>query len=353
VLILGAIARPPVVSLREYLEFMFRCAVVLLFAIYLYRDINKYAGLFLMLALFSHSVPGLILSGFKQLQTDQSYIALNMVAAGCGLYALIIAKCLKVDRLLDALCVIAISDVLALIYMQQTLNPLNADVSRASGIFANPNESAACLAMCGPAFFRRYWVFFLPGILLGLGLSKSSGGVIGFASAAVLFMIVSKPGWVALISGCAIMAGLALFVKYIDQPCIRPRWELWQKAISISIINQPFLGFGLGNWAAIYPGLLQRGAFPQGWVRLHNSFIQGFVEMGVLFPIIILGYVASIVRRVTSTVAMPLAAMAAIVAGMITNSMFRMSALNAMIAVVWLAIMEIMAGRNNGILHTK
>jgi hypothetical protein len=146
-----------------------------------------------------------------------------------------------------------------------------------------------------------------------------------------------------MVTMCALAGmglGSSLFFGFLDHFNPDSRIELWKNALKLSWINQPSIGFGLGNWAAIYPGLIKSGGFAQGWIRLHNSFVHGFVEMGIAFPLLIIGYIVNIIRRASVKAVLPIAALGSITVAMCSNSLFRMNALNAMIAVIWFAVLE-------------
>lgn len=140
--------------------------------------------------------------------------------------------------------------------------------------------------------------------------------------------------------GSAAILATVLSWTYIKPPNFT-RWHAWEKAIRLTVANHPIVGFGLGNWQAIYPGLVKANAFPGGWLRLHSSFVQGVVETGVIFPAIVAGFIVDAWRRYADRAILPAVALAPIAVACATNSMFRMNALNAMIALTWLAILEI------------
>ena len=60
--------------------------------------------------------------------------------------------------------------------------------------------------------------------------------------------------------------------------------------------------------------------------------------MGVGFIAIVIGYLVGAIKKYRKVI--PMVALIVIIVCSSTNSMFRMNALNAMIAITWLAILE-------------
>lgn len=353
-----AIIRLPISDMRAGFEFAFRCGAVFLFAAALY-EVNKWAGLFLLLALFSHTFPVFYITEFKVIQTRESYLALNWVIVGCGFYALIVFKCAETKYLLTTICIIGLINTLFLIIHWLGGDPYrlmglsSRDVR--CGITANPNESGTLMALCLPAFFRGdklikssspwmpRWYWLSPFIILGVVLSKAFGGVLGSSLAIIIFAgIHGHKLWPTAL----ILISSFLYYRYVDQPNIDRRLYIWHKALSICTNSNPIIGCGLGNWKLVNRGLEEAGQYtgPLGWIRLHNSFIQGYVEMGVGFIVVIFGYLGDIAmraRRNFREIALPLSALGAVAGTMTANSVFRMNAINAMIIITWLAILEI------------
>jgi hypothetical protein len=349
--LLGAcLLRLPAESQRDLLAFCLRCGSAVLFAAWLYKDFNRWIGLFMGLAVFSHSIPGFVLSGLKQLQTDQSFIALQMVAAGCLYYAVLVAKCKRPERLMDAICILGLLQVAGIVYAHG-INPAKIMRTNVVGFTTNPNESSAMLALCTPAFFRRYWIYPVALIILGLVVSKSFGGVLGFCLAVVLYLFLSGRGtWWHL---PAMMACIAAFLCYIHIPGWAARWQKWEKGLRLAFANQPLIGFGLGNWKTIYPSLVREHMLPNGWLRLNSTIVQAIVEMGFLFPIIVAGFINNVRKRFVPNAILPVTALAPIIVACSVNCMFRLNPLNGWIAITWLAVLEIKLRETpDGLLHT-
>ena len=347
VLVIAATVRLPFGSMREWFELTVQWGTIFIVSAYLMR-INKWAGLFLLFALFSHSYPIFYISGWKVIATDASQDALYAVLLGCLLYAAIVERCTRYDRILNALVILACINVLFLVTYKLGGDPYKfiGLTSRADihcGIMANPNESGALMALCFPAFLRKRWCYGIPVVLIGLVLSSSFGGVLGVGLATCVFLSIMGYWWVSII---AVIGGI-VYWKFVDVPGWQDRYLIWKFAIKTAINNNPLIGCGLGNWKILDQGFTEAGVYPAvgGWSRLHNGFIQGYVEMGIGFIVLLIGYIADTLRKIDfKRTAVPLAALGAITGTMIANSVFQMNALNGMIIVVWLATLEV----NNG-----
>ena len=342
-----AILRLPVNNeMREGFIFAVRVGSVFLCAAFL-MEINVWAGMLLLLALFSHSLPMFVLSGFDFMHTKQSYLALDAVLTGCAIYVVIVLKCRDINPLLNMICIIAMFQTLFLVVQNFGFDPyvLFGLIGEGAntGLMTNPNESAAFLALCSPAFFRGRLAWGLIFIVIGLALSCSTGGVLGFGLAAMFYISMRGLFWVTL--PLIIMTGL--FLAFIDNPLtssesITDRFGWWSDALKLQHKNNGWwFGIGLGNWKLIYPELARAGVLKAGCIRLHNSFVQGIVEMGILFPVIVIGYMINTVKRYTSRALLPCSAMFSIFATGMTNSLFRMNAINSMVAVAWFAMLHI------------
>ncbi len=81
-------------------------------------------------------------------------------------------------------------------------------------------------------------------------------------------------------------------------------------------------------------------------MTVHNEFVQGLFEMGIAFPAIIGGYYIGIYRRFMDgftfcrTATLPVTALIIISANSMVHFPFHIAS-TAMIAVTWMAILEI------------
>lgn len=338
--------RLPFYQLRPGFEFSFRVAVIFLLAIFLYQTVNIWLGLFLMLALFSHSVPMFYISGYKALNTPQSYSALNSVVYGSLFFTIMVLKNPRPSFILNVICIMASINLLWLIVSYVGWDPYKmlgatSTMHRATGIMANPNESSALMAISLPAFLRKKVIYFIWIPIAGLVLSKSFGGFLAATFAAMAYLYAAGHLKISMILALAVIG--AVYWKTVDMPGTE-RFHPWSRSLKIYLQNNPVLGCGLGNWKLIYPEMVKAGVIDSGWIRLHSSFIQGWVEMGFGFLLFLVGTTIDTVKRVRpvlKSVALPLAGVVAVLGAMTVNSMFRMNALNAMIAVSWFALLEV------------
>jgi len=205
---------------------------------------------------------------------------------------------------------------------------------------ANQNEVAALYAFCLPAFFRKRFTVGIPMIFGGILLAKTS---LGMASAVVgiwVYILILSPklALIFIIPGVILCI---LYLVFIDMPTFF-RFTVWKYALNMHKEHWVF-GCGIGHWKMLFTKLAYTGQFKEIWCTAHNEYIQGFFEMGIAFVPICLGYIISTIKRAwvhRKLMAIPLAAFAII----LFNSAGHFSmhiATTAMIAVTWMAILEV------------
>jgi len=341
IILLAGVVRLPVDSMRALFALSFRLGVIVLFAVFLFENVNRWAGVLLALAVISHLYPA---------YSIRSYAAMDGILMGLGLYAFIVLKCSNIEPLLNSICVLTFLMVLFLAIQAFGIDPYGLlyrvfganRVVAGIGLMANRNETSAFLALAAPAFYRPQWVLFIHVIVAGLYFARGFGGAAGFGLGLIVFAFCYGHHFWPMI---ALSFALAAWYFYIDIPGVAIRLnKAWTPALGIYKQHWLF-GVGFGNWRIVYTEAVKAGIMDGGWMRLHNTFIQNTVEMGIGFIAITIGFFISIAKRAFAVglkpAAMPLAALASIIAMMNVNSMFRINAINAMVAVVWLAILEI------------
>jgi hypothetical protein len=98
------------------------------------------------------------------------------------------------------------------------------------------------------------------------------------------------------------------------------------------------MGSGIGHWKAI--GMVKRPELGNiAWLALHNDFLQALFEMGISFIIILGGYFYDVLKRIKDYSALPFIALVIICVNAMFNFPFHIGT-TAMIAVIWLAILE-------------
>ena len=335
---------------RIVLTGLFQVGVLAVFFAVLWK-VNKFVAFFLVLAVVSRTVPTITL---------ESQAALKMVLFGLGWYYFVYQYGDK-EQLMDVICVIAFVHFMAT-FIQFFKIP-SVWVGTVCGLTYNPNEGSAMFALCFPAFLREGelrifntslpYKAYLPMVILGLFMTPSFGGVAAMAAGMVFYGAMFNV-WLLVPVGI----GLALFWLFCDSPSAGARWVVWVNTLKMifsghitSTTGQEFLipfswewGCGLGHWKTVSYKLFSAKIqlLPGNdlvWTRLHNSFLNGFIEMGVGFIVVTGGYLVGQIRKYKQVI--PFTALIVIIVCCSTNSMFRMNAMNAMLAITWLAILEI------------
>jgi hypothetical protein len=351
-----AVVRIPVGhQMRELFWLSYKAGVIFILSLYIYAEIDKWAGAFLFLALISHSVPWFVFSGYRIIITKESYIAFNCVLYSIIFYALLIKTDINDTPILNMMCVIALVNSIALIAQSIGFDPFKIFFVKGNlsptGLMANRNEAGALLGICSAAFFRRRWAFLLPVISIGIFLSDSLNGVLSFIVAGFVYICVFNP---KLFVAGAVIAYTAFFIDSINgNESISARLYIWKRSIGPTLSNQPFLGFGLGNWKSINLMVTEAGGYTiPGWTRVHNSFIQGYVEMGSFFVLMAIAYSAWLLRLVVKNIALyrvHISALSAIFICMNTNSLFRMNIINGMLVILWVFMVNKKRDKSAGI----
>jgi len=351
-----AIVRLPVPqhSGRDFILGLSQLGVLTAFAGVLWT-VNKWAALFLALSVVSSSVPTL---------TFESQRALKCVIFGLGWYY-IVYQYGNEKMLMDVICVIAFAHFMATCV--QWLGIRSAFVGQVAGLTYNPNEGSAMFALCFSAFLQdgRFKVFhtaipykaYLLIIVAGLAMIGSFGGALAVVIGSVFYACVMGGYCWYVLPSVVVLSGL--FYLFIDKPSAGERWTVWQNAFDMYLHKKIIFpngkecivpiswkwGCGLGHWETISQKLVQAGIqlLPGNnlaWTRLHNTFLNGLVEMGIGFAVVTIGYLIDTTRQFTKKAIIPFTALVVILVCCSTNSMFRMNAINGMLALTWLAILQ-------------
>ena len=307
---------------RDFLVGLFQIGVLAVFFIVLW-NINKWVGLFLILAVVSRTVPTITL---------ESQHALKMVLFGLGWYYFVYHYANE-KLLMDVICVIAFAHFMATTIQYFKIPSLFSGA--VCGLTFNPNEGSAMFALCFPAFLQEGRKRYLPIIPAGLLMIGSFGGVLAVAVGTLFYVCMLRYYWYAIIP--VVLA--VLFWVFIKNGDYKNRIDAWINFLNIYKENWKW-GFGLGHWEVVSIALNKADKIT-GWTRTHNSFINGLVEMGIGFGILVIIYIADLFRRYIKKALIPFTALVVILICCSTNSMFRMNAANGIIAITWLAILEI------------
>jgi hypothetical protein len=335
-MILAALFRFSADSLRVSFQVLFEIAVIISLAVFLFRD-NPWLTLFLIIVCFSHYWPA---------YNRHSFLAMHAVLYGLLWYLVLRMLVVNSDRLMDAMVIIAIANCLLMLLQAFNLDPLYRPIrgghDLATGFMSNRNETSALLAFCLPAFFRGRWLLLLPLLLVGLVLAQSVGGILGAVTGAVFILTAQRPGSIKFVFPVAVIV-LVVFCWLVDPPGINHRLQCWLPAIAAA--KKRLLGYGLGNWKVVTENVRLGGT---RFFTVHNEFIQGWFESGLLFFVPLIGYATRLIKRFSScnweadnqvNPSLPLAALIIIAVNSAVNFPFHV-ATTAMIAVTWLVIME-------------
>lgn len=331
----AAVLRPFDGQVREQCAFLFKAAIVSGLAAHLYYSVNKWVAAFLVLSFFSMMYPT-----YSRVSID----AFMWVFAGCVWYAIFYQYPPDRGMFLDTLCVIAVSNAV-FIFVQAagvtTFMVPYGPFKGFPGLMANPDETAALMAMCVPAFFRKKrwpWlaVVFASWVPAGSVMAAVVSTVLGLAYAAVLL------GWNKTMIATVCAVGVLWILGHavlVSAPNYAHRLSFPVEVASKTVPSVWVEGMGIGHWKVYYSQALMAGAISEGRIRMHNTIIQGWVEMGILFMVVLTGYLLSLARRIKKDVVLAMAFVAIFVCANV-NSMLRMNAINAMLSIAWLAYID-------------
>jgi len=331
-----ALVRPFNGSIRAQALVLFEMGIFAAMASYLFFRVNRWIAVFLLLALVSRHFP-------NQVNTV-SLEASRWVLFGCVWYALVYNHPPK--QFLDVLCIIAVVNAVVILLQWVGVNGMWVFVTESKGypgLMANPNETAAVFAMAVPAFFRpKRWPWLILVILSWIPAKSVMAAVISLAMGTgyALVMVGASPKVLAAV--CALLLGVVVaYAVLVRFPAYEHRLSFPAEVGSKLKTSALITGIGVGNWKVLYLNELRRGNISSGRIRMHNTLIQGWVEMGVGFLLIIGGYLLTLSRRITNRGEWLYAmALIGIFVCANVNSMMRMNAVTAMLVIAWLAVMD-------------
>ena len=214
---------------------------------------------------------------------------------------------------------------------------LKSEQSRPAGLMGNINESSAFIALTAPGFFRKHWFWFIPFLIYGLYISKSFNGVIALGVISMFYAESLYPMAGILIFTLLYTISLFYFQRTDEAPGVPERLLVWKLALKGYAKNTTWIhGVGFGNWKMVYLKLAKAGQFPRGWMRLHNTFIESTIEMGIAFPVLVMAYIIQLWKRWDKSKLIPYLGILSAAVIMNTNSAFKMNFGNGLIIVFWL-----------------
>jgi hypothetical protein len=331
---LAAILRPFDGQVREQCVFLFEGAIVSALAAYLFLSVNRWVAALLVLAFVSRLYN----------PTTHSIEAARWVVMGCVWYSIVYAHPPREELWLDTLCVIAVAHAVFILAqfagIQTMMRPVGV-FKGWSGLMANPNETAALMAMCAPAFFRRRrWPWLVPVIASWVPARSVMAAVISIALGGAYAAHLAGFSRRLVLGVCVVsIAGVVGYATLVRFPSYEKRLSFPVDVARKTTPETWIKGMGIGNWKVFYSGAARAGIVQQGRIRMHNTFIEGWIEMGAAFMVLVTGYLLSLAKRTRGDWLASMILIAVMVCANV-NSMFRINAVNAMIATAWLAYLD-------------
>jgi hypothetical protein len=343
--------RLPLLSLRLSFQLLALYATISLFAVLLVKKGYVVQALFLLLSGFQSYYPILTASSMQSIRT---------LLIGMLCYFVVSESKLNKDAVVNVFCIACLFHIAFIVLQAAGLNPYwiygLATTSESNvGLTANVNEGSAMIALLAPCFFRKLWVFCLPLLFFGLFLSKATGGALAVLVITFCYFFFYKKYRYPSILAVTLLA--IVFYTYIDKPDIGNRPVVWADAVKTTLSDNPvivknvvlekniILGFGIGHWHDISLYALKKpgGAY---FERAHNTFIHCFLELGVLFVILLVLYAAQLIKYARKNMIFVFALTSIFIVCSV-NSAFRINALNSFIMIIWLALIESERRQNN------
>lgn len=332
----------PIADVRDprfssYFRFLTITCVILSFML---CKVNVWIGLFLLASMISSIYP---------VSTPHSTVAVRAVFVGCLFFYFVCQVPYKgVGNLMDGIAILAIINSIMLIFQYIGIDPIFkprfGGLPPEVGFLHNPNETAAFLAICLPAFFRHGWAWFIPLVVVGAFCTQTSGGMVAMCGAASVYLLLSDiPLSWKIMGGCITAALCVLYIELKEGALVPESLQLRMKVWGISwdkYKKHPWIGYGIGHWKILFSRIIVKGSV---WRSAHNEYVQGAVELGVSFPVLVAGYIARLFIVYRKELILPVSAIAAIIISSCVHFTFHI-AQTAMVALAWMGIFEIIRG---------
>jgi len=324
-----------IASFRTGYELSFLYFVSVLFSYYLFRKNFKLEACFLMLC---------VLMSYYPACTLRSIHSLRLILIGLVCYYLLCKSDIELRLFLNSLCVYCMVHVAFLCLDSFGLEPylifgMTAE-STGIGLTANPNEASALIALCTPAFMRKNWFYLIPALMVGLVMSGSFGGALAVILVFTWAAYRHNKRIVSLVLLLFLVAGFA-----IDNP-VNHRLYMLVQAVNVWFDNNLVFGFGIGHFQYIAKKFALGSVDGLAYFhRAHNTFFHGWFELGHMFIILLVFYLAKLAKLVKNNNILQYAGIAVFVVCNV-NSAFRINAINGLIIIAWISFM-IKEGRNN------
>lgn len=338
------------VSYRTVALVLMLLSAVLTLGVFIFLNINRWTGILIVWAPISAIVASLALSSGTQLYTKYSFEAIAVLCAGSILYSAMVLSIDNVEVIKDAMILFCIIHIAYAWSQRQAFG-----VYGSCGLMATTNDASAFLAVCAPACFRkRRWPFLLAWPL-GFYAIPACIGVIGTFVALVVWLCLAGNRLIVFgaCAGCIVM--FVVYSTFVDAPSTS-RFEMWAMAYRDVIDNRTStgmstwpIGFGVGNWILYYTTQFNAGRYTTDFVRLHNTFLESFAEMGIVWVAAVAGYLTDIARRITAKNRSEICGLVACIVVNCSNSTFKLNMACGVFILTWLAMVEIALRKNKGI----
>lgn len=161
-----------------------------------------------------------------------------------------------------------------------------------TGWFGNASDMALFLGFSIPAALAVSPWLLVPFGAAILWLRSTAGFVcLALSGIGVAFHASLRLGLLALVAGLVLGAG---FVRLLDSQGLGLRPVIWRQGIGL-VSQRPWLGWGPN--ALDYRVIVTHPTPTDRWNFLFNEWIQGAVELGAGAPLLALGYLGSLARR--------------------------------------------------------
>lgn len=273
---------------------------------------------------------------------------------------------------LNAICVICLIH-LALLFSQYFKSDPVFHLStiptpyRHVGFFMNINFCSMFIAVCFSAFLRKRWFYFIPFLVAGLIIARSTGGVIAIVTTCIFALFFTKiPDQSKLIVFAILCFLFACFYQYVDRPGlsrwedwkvfsklkkedIRPRARFYYNKIDVEkILARPYqlriFGFGLG---AFKSGKIEYRK--RNYTHAHNDFLEGYLDLGVLVIPIYLWFFFNLITRFKKNIIPGMALIIGCVGS--CTGYFIFNPTIAAVLIVWLAMFDRIPNNHRNLSH--
>lgn len=337
-IILVAVWRIPPASIRALMLCYFEGAAAVLFAAILWRY-NPWLAGFLMLALVSMYYP---------FYTNRSYLTFHHIFLGLVWYYALAAylKPEYVKHILDAICIAALANVVLMALQELGLDPIFIDrISKgphryATGFMGNTNLASAYISLSLPAFFRKGWYWCIVPLAAAVVAASASMGFIALCLGLAIWYF-SNIGRAAVYQIPIAVSLIILFFIFVDTPGTERFTPL---KMTLKAYKQHWvMGSGIGHWQVVFkkPIVTKIGGqlVSSRWATLHNEPVQAMFEMGVLFPVLVAGYMWRAYRKFERRAFIPAIGVILVIVSSMGNFIFHIGS-TSMLGLTWLALYD-------------